>query len=90
MDKCVEATLKYLYEKNHFTWDEDLDLYSNYAAQLYGIPYNECLEWKNNKPYPIGRERRSAIKLMVLTEGILRGLITPAMLQEKKRLYNEG
>ena len=78
MDKCVEATLKYLYEKNHFTWDEDLDLYSNYAAQLYGIPY------------PIGRERRSAIKLMVLTEGILRGLITPAMLQEKKRLYNEG
>ena len=86
MDKCVKDTLKCLYERNHFNWDENLDLYANYASQLYGIPYEECLEWKNNEPYPIGKERRHTVKLAVLTEGYLMGTMTPTPSNENEEV----
>ena len=58
MDKKVKQILKDLYERHNFAYDESKDLYSNYASQLMNLPYEDCLEFKDNKPYPLGKERR--------------------------------
>ena len=68
MDKKVKEILINLYKEHNFTYDEGKDLYSNYAAQLFNIPYEECLEWKYNKPYPLGKERRMIVKLFIVSQ----------------------
>lgn len=67
MDKKVKRILKDLYERHNFTYDESKDLYSNYASQLMNLPYEDCLEFKDNKPYPLGKERRLLVKLLILS-----------------------
>ena len=68
MDEKVKKILKEMYERYNFNYDENKDLYSNYASQLMNLPYEECMEWKDNKPYPLGKERRMMIKLFVMTQ----------------------
>lgn len=65
MDKRILNKLKELYNLSNFTFDENKDLYSNYASQLFNIPYEDCLEFKNGKPNPIGKQRRQVIKFYV-------------------------
>ena len=67
MDKRVKQILKELYEKHNFKYDESKDLYSNYASQLMNLPYEDCLEFKDNKPNILGKERRLLIKLLVVS-----------------------
>ena len=67
MDKKVKCILKDLYEQHNFSYDESKDLYSNYASQLMSLPYEDCLEYKDNKPNILGKERRFLVKLLVLS-----------------------
>lgn len=66
MDKIVKDTIKELYSKNNFEYDEVKDLYSNYAAQLYHVPYEDCLEMKDGKANPEGKDRRRSVKELIL------------------------
>lgn len=68
MDKRVKQILKNMYESHKFKYDESKDLYSNYASQLMNLPYEDCLEFKDNKPNILGKERRFLIKLLVLNQ----------------------
>lgn len=45
---------------------EGKDLYSYLASIVYNVPYEECQEWKDGKPYPEGKERRMRIKQMLI------------------------
>ena len=65
MDKKVKKILKDLYKQHNFSYDETKDLYSNYASQLMSLSYEDCLEYKDNKPNILGKERRFLIKLLV-------------------------
>lgn len=38
------------------------DVYSTAAARFFDTTYEECLEYKNDKPYPIGKYRRTVAK----------------------------
>lgn len=67
MDKRVKQILKEMYERHGFNYDESKDLYSNYASQLMNLPYEDCLEFKDDKPTIKGKERRFLIKLEVLS-----------------------
>jgi len=50
------------YSTWHFNYDEDKDIYANFVSQAFNIPYEECLEWKDNKPFPLGKLRRTMAK----------------------------
>ena len=65
MDKQIKEFIKKLYEKNGFEYDESKDLYSNFASQYYNLPYEDCCEFKNGKPFPEGKKVRLEIKEMV-------------------------
>ena len=45
---------------------ENKDLYSYLASLVYELPYEDCLEWVNDKPNPVGKERRMRVKQMLL------------------------
>ena len=53
-----------------FKNDEDLknaidsgkDVYSYAASRLFGCSYDDCTEWKNDKPNPVGKYRRAVAK----------------------------
>ena len=51
-----------LYDNYNLKYDETKDIYANYGSQIFGIPYEECLEWKDGEPYPKGKRRRQLIK----------------------------
>ena len=68
MDKRVKEIIKNMYESHDFNYDESKDLYSNYASQLMNLPYEDCLEFKDNKPNILGKERRFIIKLLVVSQ----------------------
>ena len=42
------------------------DLYSFVASVMYDTTYAECCEWKDDKPYPEGKERRDRVKQFLL------------------------
>lgn len=65
MDKRLKKFILNLYKTHNFEYDETKDIYANYGSQLFGIPYEECLEFKDGKPYPIGKSRRRIIKLAI-------------------------
>lgn len=67
MDKKVKQVIKELYERHNFKYDDSKDLYSNYASQLMNLPYEDCLEFKDNKPNILGKERKFLVKLLVLS-----------------------
>ena len=50
---------------NAFNPEHD-DLYSFVASVMYDTTYAECCEWKDNKPYPKGKERRDKAKQFLL------------------------
>lgn len=66
MDERILNKLKELYKSNNFDFDEGKDLYSNYASQLFNLPYEDCLEFKDGRPNPIGKQRRQVIKFYIL------------------------
>ena len=66
MDEELKQFIIKLYNSNNFEYDESKDLYSNYASQLFNLPYEDCLEYKNNRPYPEGQSRRLHIKEALL------------------------
>lgn len=45
---------------------EKEDLYSFVASVMYDTTYEECCEWKDDKPYPEGKERRDRAKQFIL------------------------
>lgn len=63
--KKLLSFIKTLYNTYNFTYDETKDIYANFGSQLFGIPYEECLEYKDGKPYPLGKARRCVIKLFI-------------------------
>lgn len=56
--------------KKFFMKDEELkkaiesgkDVFSTAAARFFNTTYEECLEYKNDKPYSIGKYRRAVAK----------------------------
>lgn len=65
MDKRLKKFILNLYKTHNFEYDETKDIYANYGSQLFGIPYEECLEFKDGKPYSVGKSRRRIIKLAI-------------------------
>lgn len=65
MDKRLKKFILNLYNTHNFAYDETKDIYANYGSQLFGIPYEDCLEFKDGKPYPLGKSRRRIIKLAI-------------------------
>lgn len=58
--------IKAEYERLGIEMDEDKDVYSYLASKLYNIPYEECLEYKDDKPYPKGKFRRQYVKFALV------------------------
>lgn len=44
------------------------DVYATMASKIFNKPYEECLEYKNNKAYFEGKCRRAAIKFAIMEE----------------------
>ena len=42
------------------------DLYSYVASLVYDVPYEDCREWKNDRPNPDGKDRRSKVKQLII------------------------
>lgn len=42
------------------------DIYSHIASIIYNKPYEDCCEWKGDKPYPEGKELRNRAKQFLL------------------------
>ncbi len=47
--------------------DRTDDIYSHIASIMYNKPYEDCCEWKDNKPYPAGKELRNRVKQFLLS-----------------------
>lgn len=45
---------------------EGQDLYAFIASKFFDVPYAECLEWKDGKPYVKGQSRRKFAKAVIL------------------------
>ena len=63
--KELLSFIKTLYNTYNFTYDEGKDIFADFGSQLFGIPYEECLEYKDGKPYPLGKARRNVIKIFI-------------------------
>lgn len=55
-----------LYVSNFRSLEDSVDLYSYLASIIYNLPYEECKEWKDDKPYPEGKDRRDRVKRFLL------------------------
>lgn len=42
-----------------------LDAYAFIACKLFDMPYEDCLEWKDGKPYVEGQARRKLAKTII-------------------------
>lgn len=63
MDEELKRIIINYYKSNDLIYDENKDIYSNLAAQVFNLPYEDCLEYKDNKPNIEGKRRRLLIKL---------------------------
>ena len=54
------------YILNFRSQGDSVDLYSYLASIMYALPYEECKEWKDDKPYPEGKDRRNRVKQFLL------------------------
>lgn len=66
VDAKLLAIIKAEYERLGIEIDEEKDVYSYLASKLYDIPYEECLEYKDGKPYPKGKFRRQYVKFALV------------------------
>lgn len=66
IDARLLAIIKAEYERLGIEIDDEKDIYSYLASKLYNIPYEECLEYKNDKPYPKGKFRRQYVKFALV------------------------
>ena len=65
MDERIKEIIIERYNSYNFKYDENKDIYSNFASQLFGIPYTDCLEFNaDGTPNIMGKRRRMAIKQM--------------------------
>lgn len=42
------------------------DIYSHIASIIYNRPYEDCCEWKDDKPFPEGKYYRNKAKEFIL------------------------
>lgn len=55
---CQDEYLKQCHE-------DGLDIYASFASKIFVAPYEECLEWKDNMPFPLGKKRRASAKAIL-------------------------
>ena len=47
MNPELKEFIKSRYEYEGFAFDDNKDIYANYASQVFQVPYEDCLEFVN-------------------------------------------